>query len=291
MSHYFSQVTVIGVGLLGGSLSLALKKYDLAAKIIGISRSQTIEKSLSLNVIDDGVTYEELQKGISGSEVLFLTTPVSVIIDLLEQLAPIVEDGVIITDVGSAKRAIMESASRLFTGHKYFIGGHPMAGAEQSGVEKANADLYKNRPYVLIPASNVAESATDRLEYAIKCLGARTIRMNADVHDEIVAAISHVPQLAAVALMNSVGNKDGESGKFFQLAGGGFRDTTRIASSPFSIWEDICETNKDNIREFLQEYIERLQEIKELIGTPELAEKFRTSARFRHFLNSKFPID
>lgn len=291
MSPYFSQVTIIGVGLLGGSLSLALKKYDLAGKVIGISRAQTLDKALSLNVIDEGITYEELQKGIRNSEVIFLTTPVSVIISLLEQLAPIVEDGVIVTDVGSTKRSIMELASTLFTGGKYFIGGHPMAGAEQSGVEKANTDLYKNRPYVLIPSSNVPESATDRLEYAIKCLGARTIRLDAAIHDEIVAAISHVPQLAAVALMNSVGNKDGESGKYFQLAGGGFRDTTRIASSPFSIWEDICGTNRDNIREFLQEYIKQLQEIKNLIGTPELAEKFRTSARYRHFLNSKYPID
>ena len=291
MANYFSQVTIIGVGLLGGSMALALKKYHLVEKVIAVSRPETISKAVSLGVIDHGVPYDRIAEGIENSDVVFLTSPVSVILRQMEQLAKIIPDGVIVTDVGSTKKHIMENAERLFAGKKYFIGGHPMAGAEQAGVEKADADLYKNRPYVLIGSPGVPEAALDRFEYAIKCIGAKTVRISADEHDIITAAISHVPQIAAVALMNVIGRKDDEKGTYLRLAGGGFRDMTRIASSPYSIWEDICQTNKENIQKAIHQLIEELHDISNLIGSSELSNKFQKSAEYRQSLITQHPVE
>ena len=274
MASYFSQVTIAGVGLLGGSMGLALKKYGLADRIIGISRPETIEKAKARGVVDEGFSYDELERGIEDSEVIFLTTPVSVILGLMEKLSGIVQSGVIVTDVGSTKTAIMNAAERYFD-DGVFIGGHPMAGAEQAGVVKADADLYRDRPYILISSSGASDAKMDKLEYAVKCIGAKTYRLTADEHDMVTAAISHVPQLVSVALMNAIGKKDGGSGDFFRLAGGGLKDMTRIASSPFAIWEDICCTNTDNIRDAIRGLIAELHEIEGLIDRPELAEKIQ----------------
>jgi len=263
---FYKQVTIVGVGLIGGSLGLAMKQRKLCETIIGISSPATIKKALKSGVIDQGFPREELGQRIKNSEVIFLCAPVNTIISHLEFIGSTVEKGVIISDVGSTKQAIMNTAARSLSDEVYFIGGHPLAGSENQGVDAAFASLFENKPYVLIPDERVPEKISEKFSRFIRSLGARVIFLDSKVHDAVVAAVSHLPQLAAVGLMNTIGELNEGTEKCYQLAAGGFRDMTRIASSPYSMWKDICETNQENIQKMLTLYIKKLERLRDIVG-------------------------
>lgn len=285
MEPHFNQISIIGVGFMGGSLALAFKKYGMSKKIIGVSREETIEKALKLKIIDSGFPYEKIDKGVDGSSLIILSSPINVIIEHIKILSKMVNSDTIITDIGSTKEKIMETAQEEFRDNVYFVGGHPMAGSEKSGVDTADPSIFINKAYALIPGRNTPRLVMDKLRNVIITIGSIPVILTSKVHDEIVAAVSHLPQMLSVALMNAVGSFDNDSGGYFNLSGGGFYDMTRIASSQFKIWEDICETNQNNIKKAISIYIEKLEEIKELIGNEKLKSEFEKSNRFRKILN------
>jgi prephenate dehydrogenase len=272
----FDRIAVIGVGLIGGSLGLALKRTGFTGQVVGVSRAETISQALDLGVIDEGYSYEELPAALSQADLVFLCTPIERILELLPQVMSSVMAGAVVTDVGSTKRMIVAEAARCSRDGVHFVGGHPMAGSEKAGVTAADPFLFQNAIYILVPDERVPDNKHNALVELVRTLGAKVFQLSVDDHDEVVAAVSHLPQMMATTLVEMVGemNEEGE-GRFLPLAAGGFRDLTRIASSPFSpVWADICATNRDRIVDTIDRYIDKLRSIRDKVGEAALGDDF-----------------
>jgi len=276
-------VVISSVGLLGGSLGLALKASGFTGKIIGLSSLANIETGRSLGCIDEGYGYERLPDVIGQADVLFICSPILAIIDCIKKLGSMaLPQGLVVTDVGSTKQAIVAAARQSFPPHVHFIGGHPMAGSEKSGPSVSDPYLFQNAMYVLTPASGTASQRdTAFAVFLERFLGCRTVFLAPDVHDIIAAAVSHVPHLLAVALVNLARQTDDRIPGALNLAAGGFRDLTRIASAPFSMWRDILVTNENVIASIVDEYIAILRGMKERLSDTTLGEQFESAARAR----------
>jgi len=267
-------IALIGVGLIGGSLGLACKRVGIGRRIIGISRKETLEEAIRLGAIDEGIPYEDMPDGLGKADVTFLCTPIHRILQLLPRLPGCVKRGAIVTDVGSTKAQIVALAERTFPSDVHFIGGHPMAGSESRGVQAADPFLFQNAVYVLTPSRGTPQETVEELAHLVERLGARVAVMDASVHDRIAAAVSHLPQMMAVALMGMVGRLSEEDPLFLRMAAGGFRDMTRIASSPYEVWGDICRTNAGPIAEMIDAYIVKLKALKARIADEALKADF-----------------
>ena len=274
----YSRITIIGMGLIGGSIALALRRKKLCETIIGVDEFSIIHKALELGAINEGFNRTDLEKAIKGAEIIFICTPVQQIIELLPAVANAADDKALVCDVGSSKSFIVEEANKHFPENKYFLGTHPMAGAETKGIESADSFLFENAIWVVTPGHRIPEKITRRMGLLLEGMGARILMLTPRMHDRIIAAVSHLPQFAAVSLVNLVARYHQEDANYLKLAAGGFRDMTRIASSPFSIWKDICRTNQDQIADFIDEYIAELQHIKKLLQKQELEPYFNQAA-------------
>ena len=209
------------------------------------------------------------------ADLVVVSTPIKRILELLEGIAAHTAPGVLVTDVGSTKRKIMEQAQNVLTGDRYFVGGHPMAGSEKAGVMAADPFLFQNAIYILVPAPGVPAPLYGEFSRLLRRLGARVLQLSAEVHDQVVAAISHLPQVMATSLVNLVGRLNEESGHFTTLAAGGFRDLTRIASSPFApVWSDIFGTNADEIRAMVDRYVDILVDMRGRLENASLEREF-----------------
>ena len=257
-------------------MGLALKRTGFGGRVIGVSRSSTIATALELGVVDEGYSYEELPRAVSQADVVFLCTPIKRILELLPQVMASVPAGTVVTDVGSTKRMIVAAAEQCRRDEVYFVGGHPMAGSEKAGVRAADPFLFQNAIYILVPDDRVPPAPHTALVDLVRQVGARVLQLPVDDHDEVVAAISHLPQMLATTLVEMVGElNEGGEGRFLPLAAGGFRDLTRIASSPFApVWEDICATNRDRIVDMIDCYIAKLREIRDRVGEAALGDDF-----------------
>ncbi len=256
----WSTTAIVGVGLMGGSLALALKSAGLARHVVGISRPETVESAIRLGVIDDGGGYDELEALVRPARVVFLCTPIGRIVELLPRVASAAEPGTLVSDVG-ARRGRGAVDGRVARPGVDFIGGHPMAGSEQSGVAAADPFLYQNAMYALTPLASTDDDLVQSFASGLGALGARVIRLSPDTHDRVAAAISHLPQLLALALTELVADRNDVEPAHLQMAAGGFRDMTRIASSPYGMWEDILATNAGPVREAIGEFRELLATI------------------------------
>lgn len=277
----FDTVSIIGVGLLGGSLAAAFKRSDVTERIIGISSPRSIEKAKELEIIDQGYGYQELAQGLNQSELIILCTPIVNIIELMPKVASCAHPNALITDVGSTKREIMATAAKCFPKGMTFIGGHPMAGSEKSGVSATDPFLFENAIYVLTPDDKTPKDKLDKLSRGFSCIGAQVVILQPDLHDQIAATISHLPQMLAIGLVNLIESVPEHQSIYLRLAAGGFRDMTRIASSPFAMWRDIYATNADLIQQKLDEYIALLKQFKELVGQEALGDRYTTANRLR----------
>ncbi|MEA1996214.1 MAG: prephenate dehydrogenase [Gemmatimonadota bacterium] len=271
----------MGVGLIGGSLALALRMTGMVGRILGVSSPGTIGKALEMGVIDQGFTREETGRALEQAELVIMCAPVNVIIGQMDKIAPYLKPGATVTDVGSTKRAVVRAAMSSLPEKVHFLGGHPMAGAEQTGVEAADPFLFQNAMYVICPARDNDREAADKYSRLVSATGARVLVMSPERHDSIAAAISHLPQIVAVSMMNLAADLDEKDDNTLELAAGGFRDLTRIASSPFDIWRDICSTNSDSIKELIDRFIVQLKTLRELVGDEALASSFERAARSR----------
>ncbi len=274
----YSRITIIGMGLIGGSIALALKRKNCCETVVGVDEFSTIHRALERGAINEGFNRADLEKAVKGSDIIFLCTPVQQITELIPIMANAADENALVCDVGSSKGFIVEHANKHFPENKYFLGTHPMAGAETKGIESADPFLFENAIWVITPGHRIPEKITRRLGLLLEGLGARILMLTPKTHDRIIAAVSYLPQFAAVSLVNLIARFYQEDPNYLKLAAGGFRDMTRIASSPFSVWRDICRTNKDQIAGFIDEYIAELQRIKKLLQNEELEPYFNQAA-------------
>ena len=276
----FKQITIIGVGLIGGSLALAIKHRYPAVHIIGVDKPQILKRALKRNAID--AAERSVERAVRSADLVIISAPVFAITKLLPVIAKNAAPHAIVTDTGSVKRAIVEQAQKLFPDGN-FIGGHPMAGSEFSGIDAAHPLLFQNAIYILTSTHKTNNKSLRAVAKFFNSLDARIFTLDPATHDSIVSAVSHLPQLAAVALMNTVGKQHPDSPAHLSLAAGGFRDMTRIASSRFSMWKDILSANKKEIGKALRLFINQLENIATAVDSnpSRLSAEFKTSRNLR----------
>ena len=269
-----NQITIIGVGLIGGSVALGLKKYAGVARVVGCDRDAVLETAQRLGVIDRGVS--DPAEACKGSEVVVLATPVGAIIDLIERLGPVLPPETLLTDVGSTKAEVVARARAVFgdAAGKRFLPGHPMAGKEQGGVEFAEADLFRNAVWLVTPISQSQHELAGEYLNAVARMGARVVSLDPERHDRLCAWISHLPQMISTAVAASLVDEFGDDRELFAIGGRALGEITRIAASPYSMWRDIALTNTQNIQEALLRLEQRLAHIRENLRTRGLEEEF-----------------
>jgi prephenate dehydrogenase len=276
-------VVIVGMGLIGGSLALGLRRAGFRGSLIGVSQPRTLEEAKALGAIDEGLPYEKLSRAAQAADLIILSSPISAVIDHIRLLGKgeALRPGVVITDVGSTKRAILRAAAESLPRDALFIGGHPLAGSEQRGVQAADPFLFQNAYYVLTPAPGVPPAEVTLLGTFLSSTGARVVVLSAADHDRIAATISHLPQLLAVSLVRFLDDLGPQKEHGIRLAAGGFRDMTRIASSPYPVWRDILETNKDLISEVAGRFLESCRASTQGLEPAAVKEAFESAARTR----------
>jgi prephenate dehydrogenase len=246
-------VTIVGVGLIGASFGLALRRAGFTGPIIGVSSPRSIEAAMKRGAIDSGAP---LEQAAAQADLVFLSQPISGILETLKHLDPLVNPDALVTDAGSTKTAICKTAAAHL--HRAaFIGGHPMAGKEQRGADAADADLFRGRPWILTSAAGNPK-ATEFLDWLRK-IGAQIRILDAATHDRLVAWSSHLPQLASTALAAAIQNQQPEA---TAVAGPGLMDMTRLALSSYDLWRDILDTNQTEVAAALDAYIAKLQALR-----------------------------
>ena len=276
----FQHITIIGVGLIGGSLALAIKHRFPAVRILGVDKPQILKRALDRKVVD--TAERSVERAVRSADLVIIAAPVFAIAKLLPIVARNILPHAIVTDTGSVKGSIVEQAQKLFPGGN-FIGGHPMAGSEFSGIDAAHPLLFQNAIYILTPTRATDKKSLRTIAKFFNSLDARVFTIDPATHDSIVAAVSHLPQLAAVALMNTVGKHHPNSPDHLSLAAGGFRDMTRIASSRFSMWKDILSANRKEVNKALRLFINQLEVLAAAVNShpSRLSAEFTTSRRLR----------
>ncbi len=257
---------IIGVGLIGGSFGLALRKAGFKGAILGVSSARSIGEAVERGAIDRGVSLEE---AAGACDLLFLSQPISGILETLRKLDPLVREDALVTDVGSTKQTIVSEARRSLR-RCAFLGGHPMAGKELRGVAAADADLFRGRPWVF------TSDIDHPFRQWVAAFGAREIVLDAARHDRLVAWSSHLPQLASTALASAIGGRAPEAAA---VAGPGLLDGTRLAMSSFDLWRDILATNGAEIGAALDAYIEELRALR-----GDFEGRFRKGSEFARLL-------
>jgi len=279
-------IVIFSVGLLGASIGAGLKKSGFDGKILGVSNKKNLEAAISLQAIDEGVSYDEFladkNNVLSDCDVLFICSPIISIKTTLEMLATSpskLKDGLIITDVGSTKKEIYETAQKVLPPQVKFIAGHPMAGSEKSGAKFADPFLFQNAVWVLF-----ANDITDVYKFAAfleKYLGCKTKCIDPETHDKIAAVISHIPHIIAVGLVNAAEKINREIDETLGLAAGGFKSMTRIASSPYRMWHDIYETNREANIEFLDCFMDEMSQLAQSLKNGTLQADFENAEKIR----------
>ncbi|MEO8049826.1 MAG: prephenate dehydrogenase/arogenate dehydrogenase family protein [Acidobacteriota bacterium] len=264
VSHW-KVVTVAGVGLIGGSFALALRQAGFPGRIIGVSSPSTIRAAIDRGAIDEALP---LAEAAAQSDVIYLAQPIERILETLSVIDDAVRPGTLITDAGSTKQAIVERAARTIR-RGSFVGGHPMAGKETRGIEAADANLFRSRPYVLTGSDAV-------LEQWVEKIGARVVRLGAAEHDRLVALVSHLPQLLSTTLASLIA----DSPEAARVAGPAAADLTRLALSPYEIWRDIFSTNSWEIDRVIGDAIARLELLRgDLLSQSDMQATFARAAQ------------
>jgi len=280
-SHLIQRVTILGTGLIGGSFALALRKYTTDIRIAGWDRPEALREARARQVVDD-VHHGDLAPALRGADLVYIALPIGATLDLLPDIARYAPGHALVTDACSTKFRIVQAAAEHFVEGPLFLGGHPMAGKEVSGVANADADLFRGNTYALVSdllkTQESEESPRDPRIVAftkiLEKIGARPFWLGAEQHDDAVGLASHLPQLAAVALATFLYDRLDENGLPITLAGPGLRDSLRLAGSPYSTWRDIVLTNKEMLSAALDMFARRLDEIREKLGSRELEADF-----------------
>ncbi len=263
-----NKLVIVGVGLIGGSFALALRKAGLAKHITGIGRSQAnMQRAIELGVIDEIAS--DTAAALHNADLVFLAMPVGQTAATMERIAPYLHAHTLITDAGSTKQDVVTAARHYLPlqNRHHFVPGHPIAGAEHSGVQAAQAGLYNNKHVILTPLPETAVEAIERIQQLWQTCGANVSLMPADEHDRVLAATSHLPHLLAFTLMNHINHSTDHPENLLRFAGSGFRDFTRIASSSPEMWRDICLANREALLEQIEAYQRELDSLREMLKT------------------------
>ena len=255
------KLAIIGVGLIGGSLGLCLKdKLGDKIFITGLCRTETsMQKSVELGAVD--FASADLKKVVEDADIIFLSPPVLQIVPMVKKILPYLKSGAILTDAGSTKNFIFQELKKILPPEVFYIPGHPMTGREKSGVEAASKNLFQNKAYVIIEDKNIPAEIYEKLMQILKLTDAKFISLEIEKHDRCASIISHVPHVAAAALVTLLNRAGDDLPSCLKLIGGGFKDTTRIASSNADMWADICMTNADAISANLRDLQNILGEV------------------------------
>jgi len=279
----FKQATIIGTGLIGGSLGLALKKRRLVSRVIGCDRAPVLERARDRGAIDAGITNPV--DAVRGSDLIVIATPVLAILDHIERLGSALSPRTLVTDVGSTKAEVTKRAAKSFgkTAGQRFVAGHPMAGKEQAGVENADADLFEGAAWLFtpLPRQNVHSGQSGEFLHCVEKLGAKVAILDPVDHDRFCAWVSHLPQMISTALAATLVDEFGADAPLLDIGGRALRELTRISGSPYSMWRDIAITNKDNLGNALLKLEQRLAHIRENLGTKQLAEEFERAHQLK----------
>lgn len=275
----FNQLGVIGCGLMGGSFALACKRAGLVKRVIGYSKSpSTTEKAKRLGIIDQ--VAESALLAVSGSDIVLIAVPVSATEATFKAIRHLIEPGVLIMDVGSTKRDVVDAARRVLKEHvASFVPAHPIAGKESAGIGHADAALYSGRQVILTPLPQTSPEMLQRATDCWAAIGSQVLRMTPENHDAAFAAVSHLPHMLAYAYFNSVARQP--AGRdYLSLAGPGFRDFTRIAASDVAVWRDILMANREEILKQTQRFRHTLDAMEHAIksGNAEALEDMIRSA-------------
>lgn len=281
LESFFKHITIIGLGLIGGSLASAFKRKRIPAYITGVDYPEIVEKASALKIIDKQYTLDEIADSVGDADLVIVATPIDRILATIKAVAGSLKQGALVTDVGSTKHVITKAAGRILPKSVYFLGGHPMAGSEKGGISHCDPLLFENVIYVLTNGAPIPQELLDDFVNLVENIGAKTIFLSSDEHDRIAAVVSHIPQIMAVTMMNYAAKLNRGNAAFLKLGAGGFRDMTRIASSPFTIWKEILKTNYDNINSGLEQLIQELQKMKSLLAEPQMEQLFDEAARNR----------
>jgi prephenate dehydrogenase len=258
---YFEKVTILGIGLIGASFALALKKHGLCREITGYGRrEQNLVRAREKNIIDSFDM--DAAKACEGADLVVFATPVGIFTDIAEKVSSTLKKKAIVTDVGSVKGKLVREMEKLMPQDVFFVGGHPIAGSDRSGIDTAAAEIFRNAKCIITPTRNTDKDALEKVTAVWKTLGSVIKTLDPDEHDRIYAAVSHLPHLIAYEIVNTVSDM-GES--YFAFSGQGFKDTTRIASSQPELWRDICVLNKDNLLESIEIFRNNLDRVSQYL--------------------------
>lgn len=281
----FKKVAIIGVGLIGGSFALSLRKAGFNGKIAGIGRKkENLIRAKDSGVIDEYFTVPA--EGVKDADLILLSTPVGQFPQIVEDIKGYIKKGTIVTDVGSVKAEVIKKLESLMPEGVSFVGGHPIAGKECSGVDAASSELFNKARCIITPSPNTDKEALEKILALWKAFGSKIVLMTPDEHDSIFAAVSHLPHVIAYVLINTIMdlNKD-----ILPHGGRGLRDMTRIALSPPELWSDICSYNKEAILKSLDHFLSSISHIKRLIEKSDwdnLWKEFQKAKAGRQILES-----
>lgn len=282
-------MTIVGVGLIGGSFALALKQAGCVQRIVGTDLDpQNLKLALRLGVIDEAVPLAE--DAVQQAQVVFVAVPVCSVTSVVAAIAPHLPQGCIVTDGGSVKEELVRACEQLMPSGTFFVGGHPIAGTEHSGAAAAFADLYKNRRCILTPTAATPEWALALLQRLWQTAGCSVECMDAATHDRVFAAVSHLPHMVAYALVHAVDRSAEEEENILAFSAGGFRDFTRIASSDPVMWRDIALMNRGALLDMLDRYATEFSCLREKVAAGDgtwLEEFFHTSKRLRDSITAR----
>jgi prephenate dehydrogenase len=286
--HLISRVTVLGTGLIGGSFALAVRKHTQGMRISGWDRPEIVQEARARGAVHESFT-KDLAPALRNADLIYIALPIAATLDLLPEIARHAPLHALVTDACSTKLRITQTAAGLFPGDSgpLFLAGHPMAGRELSGLAHADADLFRNSTYALIGAST--DQNDPRISAFVKILekiGAQPLWLGAQQHDYAVGLVSHLPQLAAVALASFLYDRLDENGLPITLAGPGLRDSLRLAGSPYSTWRDIVLTNRDVLSAALDLFARRLDDLRERLASRELESDFDAANELYKLLRS-----
>lgn len=281
---FFDRVTIIGVGLIGASLALSLRHNNLCGTIIGFGRKEeNLSRAKKRGIIDDYSL--DVKQACHDSDLIVLATPVSVFEGIIKSIKDIIKKGCLVTDVGSVKGMLVYQIESMIPEGAFYIGSHPIAGSDKSGIDDAKPDLFESALCVITPTENSDTESLRKIAVFWEGIGAKVKFMDPYKHDEIYGAVSHLPHVVAYALVNTIGDID--SG-FIEYAGQGFKDTTRIALSSPEMWRDIVLQNRENLLRFLDIFIENIEKTKRYIqdmDTDSLKEEFSKAKKFRETIS------
>jgi len=269
----YTRVAVLGTGLIGGSFGLALRREFPAAVVVGFDRADVMERAIARGAIREAAS--DIASAVRGAELVYIALPIGATIDALTKIAEAADANALVTDTGSTKALVCRHAQKYFRGGARFLGGHPMAGKENSGIEHADADLFRDSRYAMIGSESDHDPRVQQFAALLRGIGAEPVWCDAETHDWAVGIVSHLPQLASVALAHVVADETDETGLPLTLAGPGLADMLRLAGSPYEIWRDTCLTNRENITHALDRLAQAIEYLRTRLVSKDLEQEFK----------------